>query len=149
MKIVLLDLNATLVENTEVHSLPYIYNIPLENYRSWLISLVKRHHVILLTARPKRYEQETLERLRALEEWCPDEWYFNDGFLKAAQTKERMLKEFIFPRHGVANNYIALESNSLTRAMYKSHRIAVYTQAELLTNPSVLDLKDQGDQLIL
>lgn len=142
MKIVLLDLNATLVENTEVHNLPYQYNIPLERYRSWLIELLRPHHVIIMTARPVRYKAETLERIRLLEKWTPMAAHFkpNDSIERAAAAKYRMLNELVFPEFGKPSSglYIALESNCTTKSMYMAERIPTYRQEDVFRSPEIL-----------
>lgn len=136
--IILLDLNATLVENTEVHTLPRTYNVHLEKYRRWLIDLIKPHYVILLTARPERYKAETLERLHEVENWQPNEAYFSDGSMKAPDIKNDFLEKHIFPKFGrqddKSEKYMAIESNSATTAIYRSHGIKTYTQQEIFKN---------------
>ena len=135
MQIVLLDLNSTLVENTYVHQLPCRYNIHLEEYRSWLIKQLVGCYVILITVRPERYRTETLVRIAALEGWQPSEAYFSKWSLKAPEAKERILLEVIYPRWGrhdeQGNEYLAIESNASTRAMYARHRIPTCTQEDL------------------
>lgn len=135
MRIILLDLNATLVENSSVHSLPHYYNVSVETYRKWLVDMLREEYVILLTVRPIRYQEETLLRIMQLEKWQPNESYFSAGFLKAPDAKEQMLKEKIFPRFGrnkeLGHEYFAIESNASTRQMYRKHGIDALTQREL------------------
>ena len=142
MKIVLLDLNATLVENTEVHRLPYKYNVSKEKYRRWLIDLLAPHFVILLTVRPASYKIETLKNLMAKEKWLPHEAHFTTSKLNAPEAKGEMLKRCVFPQHGepedIENGYLALESNSRTRKMYSTHGIMAYTQQQIFENPKIL-----------
>ncbi|MFM9889892.1 MAG: hypothetical protein ACKVOE_04490 [Rickettsiales bacterium] len=143
MKIVLLDLNATYVENTSVHILPHAYNIQAEQYRTWLTRLLSGYYVIMLTARPTRHECETLAHISKLEQWQPNEAYFNDSGLRASEFKDMMLRTLIYPKHGKhvigGNRYIALESNAATRTMYATHGIPAYTQEQIRSDSSILE----------
>lgn len=144
MKIILLDLNATYVENTEVHDLRFgQYRVQEERYRSWLTQIIKGYHVIMITARPARYATETLARIQQLEGWQPKEAYFNDSGLRAAEFKEMILRTKLFPNYGEhikgGNRYIALESNSMTAAMYERNGIPSYTQQQLRADSSILE----------
>ena len=144
MKIILLDLNATLVENTEVHDLPFRYKVHLETYRSWLVQLIRPFYTIMMTARPEKHMEETLLRLSKLENWQPHEFYFkpSHSLTLAPKTKDIMLETFVFPRHGKYEThgtaYFAIESNSATRSMYRSHGIASYTQQQVLRAPHLV-----------
>lgn len=122
-KIILLDLNATFVANTsQAHDLPYTYNVEKERYRSWLKDMIKDEYVILMTSRPSRYRDATLRRIQQLENWQPNESYFNQWRKPAQVAKEIMMKRFIIPKHGQHMKdvkYIALESNFKTADMYR------------------------------
>ena len=137
MNIVLLDLNATLVENTYVHDLPYRYHVHLEDYRLWLVDRLKSNYVILMTARPEFYKDETICRITKLCGWQPNEAYFrpNNSRLPAPKAKEEMLENHVFPSHGqpdrTGKGYLAIESNAATRAMYCRYNIAAITQQQL------------------
>lgn len=143
MKIILLDLNATYVENTSVHTLPHSYNIQVERYRSWLTELLRPYYVIMLTARRERYKLDTLERILQLEHWVPNEAHFSPGGIRAPEAKDMMLRTHVYPKHGQnisgGNSYIALESNAATRAMYARHGIPTYTQQQLELAPHILN----------
>ena len=102
----------------------------VEQYRKWLVDMLKHEHVILVTARSVKYEELTLNRINDQTGWQPTNWYFNPwhedekAVLRAHKAKERYLKEFIFPRYGEdPAKYFAIESNKYTRAMYRSHGI--------------------------
>ena len=58
-----------------------------------------------------------------------------DGCLMKC-TKEKLLKKYIFPKHGSQNNYFAIESNPRTKIMYKKYDI-----------PSVSVYDDEGIEL--
>ena len=145
MKIILLDLNATYVENTHIHNLRYgQYNVAEEYYRSWLTARIKGYHVIMITARPERYRKETLQRIEKLENWLPTQHFFNDSGLKAPDFKDMILRTKVFPDHGKhlgekGTRYIALESNSATSAMYERHGIPAYTQEQFRADSSILE----------
>ena len=125
--IILLDLNFTLVENSDQKLRPFQKQIEAERYRGWLVELVKPHHVILMTARPALHASATLASIKAKTGWQPQESYFNRYGLAPAQAKERMLLEHVLPRHG--NNghgkasYLAIESNPRTHSMYDRYSI--------------------------
>lgn len=120
--IILLDLNYTLVENSDERQSPFTKQIALERYRAWLVELLKPHHVILMTARPAMYEAATLASIKAKTGWMPQEAYFNRYGVAPPLAKDRMLKEHVLPKHGQAD-YLAIESNPQTHAMYARHGI--------------------------
>ena len=59
--IILLDLNYTLVANSEVKVQPIVRQIEQEIYRSELIDAVRDLAVILITARPASHRTATLD----------------------------------------------------------------------------------------
>ncbi len=132
---ILLDYQCTLVANGADRiiwracygrSLPYTDWIAQEVYRAWLLPLLAGRRVVLITARPARYEVPTLARIRAeLGGWQPDEWHFNPWGLPPPACKRRTLHDAVFPRHGAPDRaaYLALESNAATRAMYRREGI--------------------------
>ena len=65
--IALVDLNYTLVENSPKWGAPKIYpfirQIEQETYRQWLVDFLRDKYAILITARPIRYKEQTLERI--------------------------------------------------------------------------------------
>ena len=65
-KVLFIDLDGTLVENTSYKFPPYIGNgKPLENNIKWVQELYKegKTQVIITTSRPERYRQETINEL--------------------------------------------------------------------------------------
>lgn len=120
--IILLDLNYTLVENSDEKQKPFIKQIEAEQYRAWLVDLVKQHHVILMTARPANYQAATIDSIEEKTGWQPDESYFNAHGLTPPLAKERMLKEHILPKYA-DTEMLAIESNPATRAMYSRYGI--------------------------
>lgn len=127
--IALLDLNYTLVENSrdQDYNRPFRENLAIESYRPWLVEAVQKHFdkVILVTVRWNRHEQATLDRIRTLTGWQPDEAIFNwPPHLRAPDHKQRALHDRILPRYGDdLSLYLALESNPKTRAMYAAEGV--------------------------
>ena len=120
--IILLDLNYTLVENSDDKRRPFSKQIEAEQYRRWLVELIRPHHVILMTARPAIHKQVTLASIGAKAAWLPQEAHFNTYGLSPPLAKERMLAEHVLPKHGGAT-FLAIESNPRTHAMYARYGI--------------------------
>ncbi len=127
--IILLDLNYTLVANSKEKRQPFISQIDNETYRPWLIKLVKKHHVILITARPARYKEATLESILKKTGWQPQESYFNSYGLAPPEAKETILNQHIL--HKQQGVLLAIESNPRTRAMYNKYGIhSIYVKGD-------------------
>ena len=133
-RIILQDLNVALSSNFKEmqKNRPmsnFVQNV--EEYRPWIIDLLKNEHVVLVTARSVAYEDMTLERIKSETGWTPDDWCFNPwedpngkGALRAHRAKAKYLKEVIFPKYGDDPAiYFAIESNKFTRSMYKANGI--------------------------
>jgi len=134
--IILLDLNYTLVGNSAdiKYIRPYQKKIKAEKYREWLIKLLSNYYVIIITARPDYQKEETIKSFEEkLNGWMPDEMYFQEENDRPPIAKEKLLKKYIFPKHGSQNNYFAIESNPRTKIMYKKYDI-----------PSVSVYDDEG-----
>lgn len=133
--VILLDLNFTFVDNTrEAHRLPAIYNVALETYRQWMLPFLRAHTVVLITVRPKKYEEQTLARIRDLcDGWQPRLACFNEWRVAGQVSKERCLRQNVFPIYGepAGGQYLALESNAKTRSMYAGYSIPAKTWADL------------------
>lgn len=122
--IILLDLNYTLVENSNVKLSPFARQINQEQYRKWLVDAVRQHYTILMTARPHKYRQMTLDRIHTLTQWQPQEAYFNDLNISPPEIKRSILTRFVLPAHGQDGSlYYAIESNPKTTAMYSQFNI--------------------------
>ena len=122
--IILLDLNYTLVSNSLTKKSPFIKQIEGEEYRKWLIELVKPYMTILITARPQHHRNQTLQSILDKTGWHPQDAHFNAYNLRPPQAKERMLIDLIFPRYGRESAYLAIESNPRTRIMYAKYDIS-------------------------
>jgi len=126
--IYLLDLNYTLVANSPQRGStpirPFIRQIEQEEYRQWLIELLRPHQVILITARPNRYREVTLDRIKEKCEWEPMDAYFAEISSRPHMIKEHLLMTYILPKYGKdGSGYFGLESNPHTRGMYGRHGI--------------------------
>ena len=126
--IALVDLNYTLVENSPKWGAPKIYpfirQIEQETYRQWLVDFLRDKYAILITARPQKYREATLERIKLLSAWQPQEAYFAEISATPPEIKEDLLLRYIFPKHGRnGKDYFGIESNPKTRAMYSCYNI--------------------------
>ncbi len=133
-RIILQDLNVALSSNFKEmpkHRPMSKFVQEVEEYRSWIVDLLKHEYVILVTARSVIYEDMTLERIKSLTDWQPNQSCFNPwedpsgkGALRAHRAKARYLKEVIMPVYGDdPSTYFAIESNKFTRAMYRANDI--------------------------
>ncbi len=119
--IYLLDLNYTLVENSEDKASPFSKQIEGEQYRRELIGALKDKRVFLLTARPQKYREATLSSIIKKTHWAPERSFFNISGLPPPQAKERMLSQI---RESFPNEPLfGIESNPKTRAMYATHGV--------------------------
>ena len=131
-KIILLDLNYTLISNSRECHKRYPERIYEQKYEEELIDLVKNNYVILITARPEKYKDQTLNHIKDLTGFTPDESFWNIG-MTPPKLKEYWLKKSIFPSHGEeTNQYLAIESNPKTRAMYKEYAIEAYPKSKFI-----------------
>lgn len=119
--IYLLDLNYTLVANSPPYGSksirPFIRQIEQEQYRQWLVELLRPHMVILITARPDCYREVTLNRIKAITGWSPMDAVFGRIKARPHLIKEHLLLKHVFPKYG-RDGFFALESNPRTQAMY-------------------------------
>lgn len=126
--IALVDLNYTLVGNSPKWGAPKIYpfirQIEQETYRQWLVDFLRDKYAVLITARPQKYREATLERIKLLTGWQPQEAYFAEISATPPEIKEDLLLRYIFPKHGRnGKDYFGIESNPKTRAMYLCYNI--------------------------
>ena len=129
--LILLDYQATLVSNFseraqwfDINTVkPYEGWIKKEQMRMNLVDMLKagNYRVILITARPKRYQEITLEQIKMQTGgWLPDEWYFNEWKANPPICKLRILKNYIYPKYGKkGSRFMAIDSNQQTRSMYQ------------------------------
>lgn len=124
----LVDLNYTLVGNSpkwgEPRITPFSRQIEQETYRRWLVDFLKDKYAILITARPARYREQTLERILSQTGWQPQEAYFAEISAPPPEIKEHLLLNYIFPKHGRnGDDFFGIESNPKTRDMYACYAI--------------------------
>ena len=119
-KIILLDLNYTLIANSkEIKTMPLDKKIKSQKYETDLINLIKDNYVILITASPYRRSYKILRDIKEKTGFEPDESFWNFGRQPPALKKYWMENEVI-PQHGDdGDKYLAIESNPATRRMYK------------------------------
>lgn len=132
----LVDLNYTLVGNSpkwgEPRITPFSKQIELETYRQWLVNFLHDKYAILITARPIRYKEQTLARIFSQTNWQPNEAYFAEISAPPPEIKEDLLLRYIFPKHGKnGEDFLGIESNPKTRAMYGRYGILSQSQADL------------------
>ncbi len=117
--------------------MPYQKKIRKEEYREWLVSLINDYYVIIVTARPDYQKKCTVRSIKKkLNGWMPEEMYFQEENDAPPIAKEKLLKKYIFPNHGLERNYLAIESNPRTKIMYQKYNI-----------PSVSVYDDEGIEL--
>lgn len=131
MRIILLDLNYTLVSNSEIKINPFENQIKKEQYRTDLIYALRNDYVVLITARPERYKKQTLDSLKRKAGFTPHSTYFNGVNLPPPQCKEYYLKNNLLNAYN-KDAMLAIESNPRTRAMYKRYNIKVVTYKEFM-----------------
>jgi hypothetical protein len=128
--IILLDLNYTLVANNPARgSTPERMEKRLANeqYRQWLVELVRPHTVVLITARPETWAIRTLDRIEEQTGWRPQDACFAPrGWWNPPAIKQHLLNRDVFPIHGKHARYIAIESNPRTREMYAKFSIPCF-----------------------
>lgn len=125
-KIILLDLNYTLVANQRQTRMirPFSARLKAEEYRKDLIEVIKDNRVVIITARPSYQGSQTMENILRKTDLRPEEAYFNDLNLDPPLIKESILKRFVFPKYGNdGKQFFAVESNPRTRAMYARYGI--------------------------
>lgn len=115
--VILLDLNFTLVENSDERRSPFSRQIQIERYRVGLIKAISRDYVVMITARPHKYRIETLHSIEQKTGWHPDEAFFNWTGERPPDFKRRIVIEHLNDRFDLTA-CLAVESNPKTRAMY-------------------------------
>lgn len=132
--IILLDLNYTLVANNSARGTAperMEKRLAHEQYRQWLVELVRPHTVVLMTARPETWMIKTLDRIEDQTGWRPQDACFAPrGWWNAPSIKQHLLKKDVFPTHGEHARYIAIESNPRSREMYARHEIPCFWVTE-------------------
>lgn len=125
-RIILMDLNVALSSNFK-DMRKYSFETfvkEVEEYRDWMVDLLRSEYVILITARNIKWGVHTLDRIHKLTNWVPNEALFNDTGISGSEApliKKTQFIEKVVPRHGdYLGKYYAIESNPRTREMYAS-----------------------------
>ena len=118
-KIILLDLNYTLISNSwkiRHDELPQkIFN---RQYEQELVNKIKDNYVILITASPYETSFDSLKHIEENTDLKISESYWNFG-KRPHELKEYWLEKAVLPTHGDdPSKYLAIESNEDTREMY-------------------------------
>lgn len=131
-RIVLMDLNVALSSNFKEmrkHNFETFVK-EVEEYRSWMVDLLRPEYVILITARDQKWARPTLKRIWDTQRWSPNHAMFNDTGISGSEAplvKKKQVLDKVFPTYGDnAKQYFAIESNIRTREMYTSLGINVF-----------------------
>ena len=119
-KIILLDLNYTLISNSwdiRFDKLPQkIHN---KKYEHELVELIKDNYVILITASPYYTSFDSLKHIEENTNLRVNESYWNFG-KRPPELKRYWMMKAVIPTHGDdPARYLAIESNPKTRLMYE------------------------------
>ena len=132
-KIILLDLNYTLISNSwqiRYDKLPQkIYN---RKYEHELINLINDNYIILITASPYYTSFDSLKHIEENTDLKVNESYWNFG-KRPPELKKYWLEKAVLPKHGSdPNRYLAIESNENTRAMYAEFAIEARPKSDFI-----------------
>ena len=124
-KIILLDLNYTLISNSwPIRHDEYPGKILNRQYEHELVNKIKDNYVILITASPDYTAADSLKHIEENTDLRIAESYWNFGNQRPPALKEYWLKKEVFPKHGNdSSKYLAIESNEDTREMYAKYGI--------------------------
>lgn len=123
-KIILLDLNYTLISNSwKIRHDELPQKILNRQYEEELVEKIKDNYVILITASPYYTSFDSLKHIEDNTDLKISESYWNFG-KRPPELKEYWLKKAIFATHGDdPEKYLAIESNEDTREMYAKYGI--------------------------
>ena len=124
-KIILLDLNYTLISNSwPIRNDKYPDKILNRQYEQELVEKIKDNYVILITASPDYTSEDSLKHIEENTDLRIAESYWNFKNQSPPKLKEHWLKEAVLPKHGDdPKKYLAIESNEDTREMYARYGI--------------------------
>lgn len=119
-KIILLDLNYTLISNSwAIRHDEYPEKIFNRKYEQELVNKIKDNYVILITASPYETSFDSIKHIEENTDLKIAESYWNFGNTNPPDLKEYWLKKAVLPTHGEdPSKYLAIESNEDTREMY-------------------------------
>ena len=132
-KIILLDLNYTLISNSWAirwEKLPG--KIEKRKYEHELVELIKENYVILITASPYYTSFDSLKHIEENTDLKIAESYWNFGKRPPA-LKKYWLEKAVLPTHGDdSERYLAIESNEHTREMYAKFGIEARPKSDFI-----------------
>ena len=132
-KIILLDLNYTLISNSwaiRYEKLPE--KIYKRQYEHRLIELIKNNYVILITASPDMTSYDSLKHIEDNTDLKIAESYWNFGKRPPA-LKKYWLENAVLKEHGNDHEkYLAIESNPKTREMYAKFGIEARPKSDFI-----------------
>ena len=132
-KIILLDLNYTLIANSwqiRYDKLPQkIFN---RKYEHELVERIKDNYVILITASPYYTSYDSLRHIEENTDLKIEESYWNFG-KRPHELKRYWLEKAVLPTHGRdPSRYLAIESNPRTRKMYEEFGIEARPKSDFI-----------------
>jgi hypothetical protein len=93
-----------------------------EEYRQWLVNLLKDKYTVLVTGRPAQYTEATIWSIAEKSQWKPDEFYFNSWGMPPRALKNRILHEYVFPQHGMKpENFLCIDNDHDCRVLYRGY----------------------------
>ncbi|WP_407422317.1 hypothetical protein [Methanobrevibacter sp.] len=132
-KIILLDLNYTLISNSwaiRYEKLPEKIN--KRQYEHQLIELIKDNYIILITASPYYTSYDSLKHIEENTDLKIAESYWNFG-KRPHELKRYWLEKAVLPTHGDnPERYLAIESNPKTRKMYEEFGIEARPKGDFI-----------------
>ena len=132
-KIILLDLNYTLISNSwaiRYEKLPQ--KIHKRQYEHELVNLIKDNYVILITSSPYSTSYDSLKHIEENTDLKIAESYWNFGKRPPA-LKKYWLEKAVLPSHGNdPEKYLAIESNPKTRDMYSKFGIEARPKSDFI-----------------
>ena len=132
-KIILLDLNYTLISNSWAirrEKLPQ--KIYKRQYEHELVNLIKDNYVILITASPDYTSKDSLKHIEENTDLKIAESYWNFG-KRPPELKKYWLEKAVLPKHGNdPDKYLAIESNPKTRNMYEEFGIEARPKTDFI-----------------
>ena len=132
-KIILLDLNYTLISNSwEIRYEKLPEKINKRKYEDKLIDLIRNNYVILITASPYKTSYDSLKHIKENTDLKIAESFWNFG-KRPHELKRYWLLKAVLPTHGdEPERYLAIESNPKTRKMYEEFGIEARAKSDFI-----------------